>query len=55
MIKASPTPAPPIFFEPTAIGIDVEEATYLDWLMAGGERIPSEDDRAWRDTEKDTL
>ncbi len=55
MLKGSSQPMPPILFEPTAVGIDVEEATYLDWLMAGGERIPSEDERAWRDTERDTL
>lgn len=48
-------PALPIPFEPTAVGLDVEEITYVDWLLAGGERIPAEEQRAWRDTEKDTL
>lgn len=55
MLKGSPTPAPPLAFEPTAFGVEVEEITYVEWLLAGGERIPAEDQRAWRDTEKDTL
>lgn len=55
MLKGSSTPAPPLLFEPQALGLEVEDISYVEWLLAGGERIPAEDQRAWRDTEKDTL
>lgn len=55
MLKASPTPAPPIFYQPVE-GLEVEETTYMQWLLAGGAPIPRrEDGQPWEDTVRDPL
>lgn len=55
MTKASSTPAPPIFYQPVE-GLEVEDSTYLQWLLAGGEPIRRrEESQTWEDTVRDTL
>lgn len=48
-------PEPPTLpnFHPIP-GVEAEESSYMEWLLAGGEPLTAID-RAWADTTKDEL